>query len=117
MVMKVKIAVVSPRSYSVPGTKDEQKNIEIAKWYIEAAVKEEAKLVCFPEGYPGPFCGPLSYSGPDALCEDAKKHGIYIIASELEASLPGKCYTTAWLIGPDASKGRSKWETGGGVRL
>ena len=70
--MMVKIAAVSPKSYSAPGTNEERKNVEVAKKYIDIAAKDGVKIVCLPEGYPGPFCGPPTYSGVDELCEKAK---------------------------------------------
>lgn len=102
--MKVKIAVVSPKSYSFPGTKQEKKNIGIAKNYIDEAAKAGAKIVCFPEAYPGPFCGAPNYFGPPALCGKARENDVYVIAAGLEKARPGKYYTTTWIIAPDGEK-------------
>ena len=116
--MKVKIAVVSPKSYSFPGTTEEQRNVEVAKKYIDEATEDGAKIICFPEGYPGPFCGSSTYFGANDLCEKARENKVYLIAGGLEEGSPGKYYTTAWLIGPDGKEiGKYRRTTPAGVPI
>lgn len=102
--MKVKIAVVSPKSYSFPGTREEHKNVEIAKKYVDEAAEEGAKIICFPEAYPGPFCGSPTYFGAGELCGKARENKVHVIAGGLERGPSGKYYTTAWLINPSGRR-------------
>jgi len=76
----------------------------VARNHIDKAAKDGAKIICFPEAYPGPFCGSVTYSGPEGLREKARENKVYVIASGLEEGSPGKYYTTARLIGPDGKE-------------
>jgi predicted amidohydrolase len=94
----VKIASVQPRSH---GGSDEEKNVDVACKYIDEARKLDAEIVCFPEGYPGPFTGPVNYSAEKKLCAAAKRNRIYVIAGMLEAAGDSDAYyTREYLIAP-----------------
>lgn len=71
------VAAVQPKTYRF---NEEFKNIEKAEQYIKEAVKHEAKLVAFPEGYPGPYSGPVNYSPVNSLSKLAREHGVFISA-------------------------------------
>jgi predicted amidohydrolase len=78
---KVRIAMVSP--HSVRG-QEERANLDRAVQHIADAAAKGAQFVCFPEGYPGPYNGPMDYTPLPALSEAAREHGVYVIAGMLE---------------------------------
>ncbi|MFQ5912156.1 MAG: carbon-nitrogen hydrolase family protein [Nitrospinota bacterium] len=81
--MEVCAAVVQP---STLRGEREVENLSRALSYIETASRGGAQLVVFPEGYPGPYHGPVSYSPLEPLCEQAKRFGIHVVASWVEAA-------------------------------
>jgi len=97
---KVKIAVVQSKSFK---GKREIENVTSALSYLDSAVEKGAKIVCFPELYPGPSNPTNNYDSAE-LNEKAKAKKIYIIKSRIEkeqgsAELPYS--VCAELIGPD----------------
>lgn len=102
---EIKIAAVSTASFD--GNKD-YKNTGRAQAYVEEATRNGAQLICFPEGYPGPCCGPMDSGGHltktpiEMMCDSAKHHGVYISCGNLEESqeIPGAYYLTNKLISP-----------------
>lgn len=99
--MEVNVAVVQP---STLRGEREKENLPRALQYIERAAREGARLVLFPEGYPGPYHGPLTYSPLEPLCEQARRSGVYVIASWVERApdLGERVYRLALkLIGPE----------------
>jgi predicted amidohydrolase len=79
--LTVRIAAVSPNSAR---GEDEEANVARAVEYIDEAAAEGAKAVVFPEGYPGPYNGPVTYSALAALGGAAKRHSLYVIAGMVE---------------------------------
>jgi predicted amidohydrolase len=77
----VRVAAVSPRS--IRGEAEEA-NVARAVEYIAEAAAKGADYVCFPEGYPGPYNGPVTYSAIEPLGEAAQKHGVHVIAGMVE---------------------------------
>jgi predicted amidohydrolase len=77
----VRVAAVSPRS--VRGEAEEA-NVARAVEYIAEAAAEGAEYVCFPEGYPGPYNGPVTYSALEPLGAAAREHGVHVIAGMVE---------------------------------
>jgi len=59
--------------------------------------QKRAQLVCFPEGYPGPYSGPMTFSALDELCKKAIEREIYVVAGFLEKAHKG-AYCTEVLI-------------------
>ncbi|MFC2001140.1 carbon-nitrogen hydrolase family protein [Chloroflexota bacterium] len=102
---KVRIAAVSTASFD--GDED-YKNAEQAQAYVEEAAKNNAQLICFPEGYPGPCFGPMDSGGHlaktpvEMLCDSARQHNVHISCGNLEESqeIPGAYYLTNKLISP-----------------
>ena len=85
--MKIKVAAVQPvGNYG----ENEYRNMELALEYINIASSQGAKLICFPEGYPGPYSGPMDSGGKlsetpfESLCKKAKEKGVYIYAGCVE---------------------------------
>ena len=68
--MIVSIAVVQPETFR--GDR-EQDNLLRATAAIKKAADQGAQLVVFPEGYPGPYSGPLTYSPLEALWRAGKR--------------------------------------------
>ncbi len=104
--MRVKVAAIQTKTFLEP---DEQKqNIEKAREYIAEAASQGAKLICFPETYPGPWKAPLSYSPMKALEEMASRHGVYIVAGANwpVPGRPDKGYCSEILVGPNGLIGR-----------
>lgn len=77
----VRVAAVSPRS--VRGRAEEE-NVHAAVGYIREAADVGARVVVFPEGYPGPYNGPAAYSSLEPLSETAREHDVYVIAGMVE---------------------------------
>jgi predicted amidohydrolase len=75
--------MVSPQS--VRG-QEERHNVERAVEHVAAAAAKGAQFVCFPEGYPGPYNGPVDYSPLPALSQAARDHGVHVIAGLVEAA-------------------------------
>jgi predicted amidohydrolase len=97
----VRIAAVSARSTRGG---DESANVARAVEYIREAAAGGANIICFPEGYPGPYKGPADFSPLPALQEAADEAGAYVVASMVErvAGEPRECYRLMLkLIGPD----------------
>ena len=104
--MKVKVAAIQPRAYR---WKEEYKNVELAIKYMDEATRLGAKLISFPEGYPGPCNGPLDFGGNlsfdplEKICEKAKEHEAYVCISDLEenSEMENTYYLTLKLISPN----------------
>jgi predicted amidohydrolase len=100
---RFKIAAVQPES--VWG-EDEWRNAETAFAAVERSAREGAELITFPEGFPGPCNGPLDSGSHlaeppiETLRGLARKHGVHIVASNLEPApeLEGAYYLTLKLI-------------------
>lgn len=83
-------------------------NLMEADWLIGCAVKEGAKLVLLPElwaiGYgldhPQSFSEPIGGPITGFMCEQAKKHQIFVAGGYPEKDAEGKCYDSALLINP-----------------
>src|ERR671939_1596977 len=100
--MQVRVAAVSPRC--VRGEHEVQ-NVARALAAIDEAADQGAQIICFPEGYPGPYNGPPSYSALEPLSAKARERGVYVIAGMVERAPqdgPTEVYhLTLKLIGPE----------------
>lgn len=81
--MKVRVAAVQPVGFYGD---EEYRNVESALKYIDIAAAQGAQIICFPEGYPGPYSGPMDSLGKlsehpiTTLCQKAKDKKVYIYA-------------------------------------
>lgn len=93
----VTLAAVQPRAN--PG--DEVRNVEAAVAFTHQAAELGAEIVVFPECYPGPYSGPLSFSAFEALSGVASKGGLYIGYGYMEpAGEAGGFYNVYQVVGP-----------------
>jgi len=97
------VAAVQPRTHR----DDEEKNVAIALQHIDKAADSGAKIILFPEGYPGPYFGPPKYSALGALSKKAKEREVYVIAGTVEKAesyekfgVKNPFYLSSKLIGP-----------------
>ncbi len=103
--MKERFTIAAVQPNSVWG-EEEWRNVQTAVEAIEEAVSQGAELITFPEGFPGPCNGPLDSGGrldePPivTLRKLAKRHRVYLVASDLEANpeLPDTYFLTLKLI-------------------
>jgi predicted amidohydrolase len=93
----VTIAAVQPRTFR---GSDEIRNVNQACEHVRAAAAAGAGLVTFPEGYPGPYYGPLSYSPDDTMAELARECSVHIAYSRLEPATEDRYYVLQRLVGP-----------------
>ncbi len=102
--MEVVVAAVQPLTYR----DREERNVAVAKKYIDEAADMGAKIICFPEGYPGPYRGPPAYSALEDLSAKAKERGVYVITGAVEKAekynkvgLKNVFYLAQRVIGPN----------------
>ena len=102
--MDVVVAAVQPQTYR----EDEERNVSVALKYIDEAADRGAKIVCFPEGYPGPYRGPPTYSAFEALSAKAREREVYVLAGFVEKTdkfrklgLKNVFFLAQRIIGPD----------------
>jgi predicted amidohydrolase len=103
--MKVRVAAVQPLGNF---GEEEFRNVEACLKYLTIAVDLGAQLVCFPEGYPGPYSGPMDSGGKLSepplvtLATEARRNQVFVYAGCLEVnpSLPDTYYLCHKLISP-----------------
>ncbi|MGQ0569635.1 MAG: carbon-nitrogen hydrolase family protein [Armatimonadota bacterium] len=95
----VRLAVVQPRAFR---GKDESRNVDAALGYLDQAAQGGAKIVCFPEGYPGPANPEREYRSIPHIQSKAKEHRIHVVASRIERADTGRGHhMVLYLVGPD----------------
>lgn len=85
----VRLAVVQPHV----ARPDEKANVKRAVAYARRAADQGAQMVAFPECYPGPYSGPISFSAAEALSTVAREHGIYVGHGFMEPVRGGTAFT------------------------
>lgn len=78
--MIVRVAAIQPQAFQ---GEEEHRNESGALSYLDQAAEAGAEVAVFPEGYPGPYNGPLNFDPFPALCEKAHDHGMFVIASKV----------------------------------
>lgn len=94
--MTVRIAAIQPMTFS---GQDEPKNLAAALDYVDRAADAGARLVLFPELYPGPVHPSIDFD-TGALYEKAAERQIYLIRGKREPAGDGH-NVCAEVIGPD----------------
>lgn len=93
--MLVKVACAQPQSFRGD---DERENLGTALRLIREAAATGAKLVTFPEGFPGPYHGPADWSPVPAIQEAAKEHEIHVVFGLVEHGPDGGYHLTLKLV-------------------
>ncbi len=102
----IHLATVQPKSFR---GEEEYKNAENAVAYLDEAAASGSQIILFPEGYPGPYSGPLDSGGHlsshpiEMLQERCRKKKVYAYAGELEANpeMENTYFLTQKLISPE----------------
>ena len=98
---RIRVGAVQPRAF---WGSEEHKNLDQAVAYVEEGVRAGAQLITFSEGYPGPSHGTLEDAGKPiaVMCDLARKHRVYIAASDLEPNpeIRDTYFLTLKLIAP-----------------
>jgi 5-aminopentanamidase len=84
--MKVRLAAVQPASGSGA---DEIRNATESLTWLRRAAENDAQLVVFPEGYPGPINPSNQYDALKPLAKAAAEFGLHVIASRAVPSGTG----------------------------
>src|SRR5437762_13101581 len=92
----VRIAAVQPPSFAGD---DEHRNAAQACAFIQEAADAGATYVVFPEGYPGPYSGPLENDAISRVQECARARHVWVSAGRIEpAPLLGTYYIAHLLV-------------------
>jgi predicted amidohydrolase len=78
----VKLGAVQPMAHRGD---EEYQNVERALAYIDEAAAAGVQIISFPEGYPGPYYGELTYDPDEQIRERARARGMYVVYSRLES--------------------------------
>jgi predicted amidohydrolase len=79
--MGFRLALVQPLAHRPP---DDERNVADALRHVEAAAREGAHVVAFPETYPGPWRMPCRFDPTGPLVEAARRFGLYVQFGTLE---------------------------------
>ncbi len=79
--MKIRISVAQP---AVNRSLSEKVRLETALNYIDKATEAGARLVAFPEGFPGPYASQTDWSAFDAISIKARQNNIHVVFGEVE---------------------------------
>jgi len=105
------------RVAAVQPLREKDEDVEKALDYFREAIKQKAKLICFPEGYPGPWSGGggvhgdlgqkgIGYSSLQdypvvkVFSKEARKHNVFVTVGLTERE-GNNYYNSYLLIGPD----------------
>ncbi|HYV65850.1 MAG TPA: carbon-nitrogen hydrolase family protein [Myxococcales bacterium] len=92
----VRIAAVQPPSFAGA---EEHRNAAQACAFIDEAAEAGASYVVFPEGYPGPYSGPMENDAIEQVREKARARKVWVSAGRLErGALPDTYHITHVLI-------------------
>jgi len=106
MVGKIRVSMVQPAC----NLGAEEKNVERALEYIDLAKQSNPDIICFPEGYPGPFWDRFAlkmvkkYSWIEEIKSGTRKAKTYVIAGGLEYIDDKNYYDVMYLIGRDGEE-------------
>src|SRR5262249_58604622 len=76
-----RLALVQPLAHRPP---DDERTVADAVRHVEAAAREGAQVVAFPETYPGPWRMPMRFDPTPALADAARRCGVYVQFGTLE---------------------------------
>jgi 5-aminopentanamidase len=97
--MSVRVAAVQPPSFAGA---EEHRNAAQACAFVDEAADAGAGYVVFPEGYPGPYSGPMENDALDRVRERARARRVWVSAGCLErGALPDTFHIAHVLIDDD----------------
>jgi len=99
--MEFKIAMVETQMHIGPD--EESINLARAEKYIEEAADKGARIVCFPELFPGPWKDSNLYSPLERMQTKAAEKRVYVIFGDIEPTDDDEngFYNIFWFVGPD----------------
>lgn len=71
----LKLSVIQPKVYRET---HEERNLTRAADYVKQAAAKEANIIAFPECYPGPYSGPITFDPRESISKLAEDVGAYI---------------------------------------
>jgi predicted amidohydrolase len=85
------------------GPNEQEINLSRAEKYIDEAADKGAKIVCFPELFPGPWQDTNLYDPLPRMKAKAKERNINVILGDIEAigDADNGFYNIFWLVGKD----------------
>ena len=101
-----RIAAVQPSSLSGG---EEHRNAAQACAFIDEAAAAGAAYVVFPEGYPGPYSGPMENDALQRVCERARARRVWVSAGCLEQGALPDTYQIAHLLIDDQGEIRARY--------
>ncbi len=102
----VRIAAAQPASFSGG---EEHRNAAQACAFIDEAAAAGAAYVVFPEGYPGPYSGPMENDALDRVRERARARRVWVSAGRLEHGALPDTYHIAHLMIDDQGEIRARY--------
>jgi len=99
---QIRVVAVQPQSFR---RLEERKNLDRIAIYLDEAARAGARIVCFPEGYPGPYFDRLDWSPYETVAEKAREHGFYVLYGTVDPAEEdvGAYHVTQKLVGPEGS--------------
>jgi len=81
-------------------------NLETARRHAVEAASRGARIVCFPESFPGDWRAPIATTPLPELRDLARELGVYLVAGYAEPIDDGgrRCHNALALIGPDGKE-------------
>src|SRR5258706_1984646 len=102
----VRIAAAQPASFSGG---EEHRNAGQACAFIDEAAAAAAAYVVFPEGYPGPYSGPMENDALERVRERARARRVWVSAGRLEQGALPDTYQIAHLLIDDQGEIRARY--------
>ncbi len=102
----VRVAAVQPPSFS---GEEERRNAAQACAFLDEAAASGARYVVFPEGYPGPYSGPMENDALDRVRERARARRVWVSAGRLEQGTLPDTYHITHVVIDDAGEVRATY--------
>ena len=100
--MTFTLALVQPLAHHPP---DDEQNVADALRHVEAAARQGAHVVLFPETYPGPWRMPARFDPTPAMVDAAARFGVHVVFGTLEPFADGtrRAYNVLLFAAPSGS--------------
>src|SRR2546428_1528071 len=103
---RVRVAAVQPPSFA---GEEESRNAAQACAFIDEAADAGAQYVVFPEGYPGPYSGPMENDALERVRERARARRVWVSAGRLERGSLEGTYHIAHLLIDESGEVRARY--------